>query len=223
MTMHTTNTADFVPSTIDDAPVRRVLGRIPGMNAVKSIINRVTGAGDDQWCRIVLNRECLKIVQSLGPENLKTLEISGDLWGKRCKFKEYRSANYPEFDVCERALDEQFDLIIAEQVFEHLLWPHRAARNVYKMLKPGGKFLISTPFMIRVHPCPVDCCRWTETGMKYMLADCGWSLDKIRTGSWGNRACVKGNFRRWVRYRSLFHSLKNEPEFPFVVWALAER
>jgi len=221
--MHTTNTADYVPSTINDAPVRRQLGRIPGIGMVKSIINTLTGAGDDQWCRIVMNRECLKIVQSIKPETLETLEISGDLWQRRATFKSYRSVHFPEYVLCAAALPETYDLIIAEQVFEHLLWPHRAARHIHQMLRPGGRLLISTPFMIRVHPCPVDCCRWTETGMKHLLADCGWSLDKIVTGSWGNRACVKGNLKRWVRYRSLFHSLKNEPEFPFVVWALAEK
>jgi len=221
--MHVTNTADYVESSIGAAPVRNVLRRIPGLRAAKSAFDAMTGIGDDQWCRTVMNRECLRLVESLGPESLDTLEISGDLWKSRCRYKSYRSVDYPEFDVCERALPETYDLIIAEQVFEHVLWPHRAARNVYQMLRPGGRFLISTPFMIRVHPCPVDCCRWTETGMKYMLADCGWSLDKITTNSWGNRACVKGNLKRWVRYRSLFHSLKNEPEFPFVVWALAQR
>ena len=36
------------------------------------------------------------------------------------QFKTYRSAHYPDFDTRESALTEQFDLIIAEQVFEHL-------------------------------------------------------------------------------------------------------
>ena len=64
---------------------------------------------------------------------------------------------------------ESFDLIIAEQVFEHLKWPYRAAKNVYRMLRPGGSFLITTPFLVRCHEMPDDCTRWTDTELKNFL------------------------------------------------------
>jgi hypothetical protein len=108
-------------------------------------------------------------------------------------------------------------------VFEHLLWPYRAGRNVHAMLAPGGNFLLSTPFLIRIHNNPTDCSRWTEVGMKYFLAECGFPLDGIQTWSWGNRSCVVGNFETFVRYRSRLHSLDNEPTYPVVVWALAQK
>jgi hypothetical protein len=114
-------------------------------------------------------------------------------------------------------------LIIAEQVFEHLLWPYRAGKNVHRMLNQGGYFLITTPFLVRIHSGPTDCSRWTETGIRYFLAECGFSLERIQTGSWGNRACVRANFSQWSRYRRLVHSLRNEPSFPVVVWALAQK
>ena len=91
------------------------------------------------------------------------------------------------------------------------------------MLSPGGYFLVSTPFLVRLHEVPVDCTRWTETGLKYFLAECGFDPQEIKTGSWGNRACIRANFKRWVRYRRRLHSLSNEPDFPYCVWALARR
>jgi SAM-dependent methyltransferase len=138
-------------------------------------------------------------------------------------FRSYKSLYYPDFDICESSLADQFDLILADQVFEHLLWPYRAGKNVYKMLNRGGYFLITTPFLIRVHNFPIDCSRWTEIGLKYFLAECGFDLEHIRTGSWGNRACVRANFSRWILYRPWLHSLKNEPLFPVAVWALAQK
>jgi hypothetical protein len=69
----------------------------------------------------------------------------------------------------------------------------------------------------------VDCSRWTETGLQYFLAEAGFDLDGIKTGSWGNRACVKANFTAWARYRSRLHSLRNERAYPVVVWALARK
>jgi SAM-dependent methyltransferase len=174
------------------------------------------------WARTVMYRECFRLVRELDPARLDALEISaGKVW-KPLGFRSYAEANFPEFDVCSMTLPGRFDLIIADQVFEHLLWPYRAGRNVYSMLRPGGHFLVTTPFLIKVHDVPVDCSRWTELGMRHLLAECGFPIDGIRTGSWGNRACVKANFRRWAR-RGWFKSLANEPEFPVSVWALARR
>lgn len=90
------------------------------------------------------------------------------------------------------------------------------------MLEPGGYFLIACPFLYRIHPCPHDCSRWSETGIKYFLAEAGFDLDNIMTGSWGNRSCLKATFRHeFILFNHWLHSLRNEPEYPIVVWALA--
>ncbi len=175
------------------------------------------------WLRVVMDRETRELVQSLGPQQLDVLEISGETWGHIEQFRTYRYVHYPEFDICATALDEQFDLIIAEQVWEHLLWPYRAGKNVYEMLRPGGHFLITTPFLVRIHGgWYSDCTRWTETGMKHFLAECGFDLERIQTGSWGNRACVRANFKRWA-WKLPWRSLRNEPNFPVQVWAFAQK
>lgn len=175
------------------------------------------------WARTVMDRATEKWVDALDPEGLKALEIAGTKWSCMARFGQYRSVQYPAFDICFQQLDEAFDLVIAEQVFEHVLWPYRAARNVLAMLKPGGHFLITTPFMIRLHKGPEDCTRWTETGIRYFLAECGFAADDIRTGSWGNRACAFANFFHWVEFDARIHSLANEPDVPVVVWALAKK
>jgi SAM-dependent methyltransferase len=178
---------------------------------------------DDQWARIVMNREIRSLVQSLKPENLEVFEISGRTWQHTFPFKSYTSALYPDFDICKDVLDQKFDLIIAEQVFEHLTHPYRAARNVHRMLRPGGFFLISTPFLIKAHHLPIDCSRWTPLGMKYFLEEAGFPFERVQSFGWGNKSCIKANFRRWRPYRRWLHSLRNESDFPIVVWALAQK
>jgi len=172
------------------------------------------------WCRIVMDAETDTLVRSLDYRSCSVLEVSGDKW-RDFGFRKYTALSYPQFDLCEGALDEQFDLVIAEQVFEHLLWPYRAGRNVFSMLKPGGYFLITTPFLLKVHAAPDDCSRWTETGIRHLLSECGFALEKIRSGSWGNRECAIANFSEWRCYDPQRHSLRNDPELPIVVWALA--
>ena len=205
--------------------LRQAVKALPGYRGARRAWESLVtaGASEEQWARVVMNRETTALIANLRPERLDALEISGDEWGRKVRFKSYRSAHYPEIDICEAPLPATFDLVIAEQVFEHLLWPYRAARHVHQMLRPGGHALITTPFLIRVHRNPVDCSRWTELGMKHLLAEAGFELGKIRTGSWGNRACVKGNFERWAGYRAGLHSLRNEPDYPIVVWVLAEK
>lgn len=177
---------------------------------------------EEHWCRVVMNRETLKLVADLDTATLDALEISGSRWSL-WPFQSYRSVSYPEFDICNPHPEIAVDMVIAEQVFEHLLRPYQAARSTHDFLRPAGYLLITTPFLIKVHDAPVDCSRWTETGLKYFLAECGFPLEKIRTGSWGNRKCIVSNFNRWPCYKQWMHSLDNEPDFPMVVWALAQK
>lgn len=177
-----------------------------------------------QWTRAVMYEALTEELRRLGSNTMAALEISpGDFWQTQ-DFKSYKGVTYPEFDICSQTLPDQFDLIIADQVFEHLLWPYRAARNVYAMLKPGGWFINTTPFLIRIHENPFDCTRWSETGMRYLLAEGGFGLQQIRTASWGNRSCVKANLRHtgWA-VLSRWRSLRNDPVYPLVVWAIAQK
>src|SRR5881394_265366 len=103
-------------------------------------------ATGSKWSRIVMEQETRRLVAALHPENLTCLEISGDAW-KEFGFKGYTQTQYPQFDICEHVLPQQFDFIVADQVFEHLLWPYRAGKHVFQMLKPGRYFLVTTPFM----------------------------------------------------------------------------
>ena len=176
----------------------------------------------NHWCRIVMEAATEKIIAGLDYKNFETLEISGDKW-INFGFKSCQSLAYPKYDICNNILEEKFDLIIAEQVFEHLHYPYRAAKNVYNMLNDDGYFLLTTPFLIKYHPMPDDCTRWTETGIKYLLIEAGFEMENISAGSWGNKKCLIENLDQWVEYNQEIHSLMNEKDYPIVVWAIAKK
>jgi SAM-dependent methyltransferase len=181
------------------------------------------GLSTSDWVRDEMYRDCFAYIRASNPDRLDVLEISaGNQWKRAFNFRSYSETQFPEFDICSESLPRKFDLIIADQVFEHLPRPAAAARHVFEMLKPGGTFIIATPFLVRVHNVPIDCSRWTETGLSYLLQEAGFDQGNIQTRSWGNRACVKANFRKW-RKRGIFSSMKNEPNFPVMVWAFAKR
>jgi SAM-dependent methyltransferase len=181
-------------------------------------IRRYLFGGEQHWARVVMDRETDRFVRSLDFGSLDVLEISGKKWGT-FGFRSYRSVRYPEYDWCDRPLDETFDVILAEQVLEHVANPRAALRNARAMLNPGGVLVLTTPFLIRIHEAPIDCSRWTPLGLQHLLSECGFA--DVETGAWGNRRCVRANFSHWVRYVPWRHSLRNEPNFPVVVWAFA--
>lgn len=192
----------------------------PHLAGVLKRIATAVGFEYGMWQRQVMYQTCRAKLEAMGVQNLDAMEISaGEFW-RGLPFKSFATMDYPQYDITKDALPRTFDLIIADNVFEHLTYPLRAARNVLKMLRPGGTFLNITPFMVRVHNIPIDCTRWTETGMKYFLIEAGFDPDGIETGAWGNRAVVKSDFTRWSR-RGFWGSLKNEPRFPIQVWAFA--
>lgn len=184
-----------------------------------------TRRDNPHWGRIVMDRETEKLVRKLPYAQLEVLEIAGEKW-MPFGFKSYVSVDYPAYDLCKDPLPGRFDLVIAEQVFEHLLRPYVALRNVEAMLRPGGYVLLTTPFLVCIHPAPEDCTRWSQVGLKYFMAECGFSLEDTVTGGWGNRACVIANLNgdhKWATYIPWMHSLRNDPWFPVHVWALGRK
>jgi SAM-dependent methyltransferase len=214
MTLQLPTSPSFVLSAVRRRPRLKA--------ALKNGLERI-GYDTTDWVRSAMYSHAFQFVKDLGPETLNVLEVSaGSQWRDRFPFKTYHGTHYPPFDICRDVLPEQFDLIIADQVFEHLKWPARAARNVYSMTRPGGYFIVATPFLVRFHPSPLDCSRWTAQGLASLLQEAGFPEASIQTFSWGNRACVKANLTKW-RKRGFFGSLRNEPDYPVMVWAYAQK
>jgi SAM-dependent methyltransferase len=181
-----------------------------------------------QVSRRAYREPCADLIYGLNPSSLDAVEISA---GENTDWRElgcrsYCTLEWPDFDLCAEPLNPtllgRFDLVIADQVFEHLFWPYRGGRNVYRLLKPGGHALLMTPFLIRVHGSPQDCSRWTEKGMQYFLAECGLPIEEVRTWSWGNRDTVRPALDTWPRM-GWARDMPNERQCPIVGWALARR
>lgn len=197
------------------APLWRRLKQNPRFRAA-------LGFEETLWTRKVTDDELRRLIRELDPGRLSVLEISGSRWAI-AGLGSYHHTDYPDFDVCSEVLPERFDLIIAEHLLEHVRFPARAVANALRMLRPSGRLFVVTPFLYKVHPNPLDCTRWTEQGLRFLLEDAGFSTARITTGSWGNRACLKAVFRReYILFNRHLHSLANEPDYPLAVWAVAQ-
>jgi SAM-dependent methyltransferase len=75
-------------------------------------------------------------------------------------------------DVCDlHAVFEAntFDAVFLLEVLEHVQEPQSALSEIYRILKPGGKIVMSTPYIFEMHDVPYDFWRFTEYGLKQLL------------------------------------------------------
>ncbi len=169
-------------------------------------------------------------VRGLKPETLDVIEISGS-WGKQFGFCSYEQIWHKQHDICTGpVLDKQqqvrkVDLVLANQVWEHLDRPVEATLNVLEMLRPGGFFWLAVPFFIPFHTAPHDCSRWSARGLKNLLTECGFDPDLIRAEQWGNRHAALRNLElEWPPvYDPETDNLENDPDFPICAWAMAKK
>ncbi|NLF74575.1 MAG: class I SAM-dependent methyltransferase [Chloroflexi bacterium] len=76
------------------------------------------------------------------------------------------------------------DVVISNQVLEHVIAPEAVAGEIYRILKPGGLFIGSVPHISPVHLEPYDFRRYTDLGVRQLLHNAGFTGIEIE-GSGG--------------------------------------
>ena len=180
--------------------------------------------------RVVMRASSREWIKALDPGTLDVAEISGK-WGQNFAFRSYRRFLYPDHDICagpflaEDGRPLKFDLILANQVWEHLDRPYAALKHVRRMLRKGGHVWIAVPFFVPFHGAPVDCSRWSARGLKNLLVEAGFDEAAVRSEQWGNRAAARRNLEEpWPpEHDPGTDDLQNDPEYPICAWALARK
>lgn len=72
--------------------------------------------------------------------------------------------------------DAQYDAIFCTQVLQHLPEPARAIREMARLLKPGGRLVISVPHLVWLHNEPHDYWRFTHHGMRHLCEQAGLQM-----------------------------------------------
>jgi len=177
-----------------------------------------------------MQRTSREWLEALPLSEMDAGEISGKN-GRRYPFRSYERFRYPKYDICAGPLEDagglvqKFDIILANQVWEHLDRPYAATRNVLRNLRVGGYFWLAVPFFIRYHGSPVDCSRWSARGLTNLLIEAGFDEANIRAEQWGNRNAARRNLEdAWPpAYDAATDDLTNDPECPVCAWALARK
>lgn len=83
--------------------------------------------------------------------------------------------------------DESVDVVLSTQVLEHVVNPALYLSESFRILKKGGKIVLSTHGYWMYHPDPTDYWRWTSSGLKKVISEAGFEL-KYFSGILGRAA-----------------------------------
>ena len=94
--------------------------------------------------------------------------------------------------------DSSFDSALATEVLEHCPDPEKVLKEVYRILKPGGVFFFTVPFLWNLHEVPHDEYRYTPFALKRHFYNSGFADVEINaTGGW--HASMAQMLGLWVR------------------------
>lgn len=91
-----------------------------------------------------------------------------------------------------------FDSAFGTEVLEHCPEPELVLKEVFRVLKPGGHFFFTVPFLWNLHEAPNDEYRYTPYSLERHLKNSGFSNIEIKaTGGW--HASMAQMLGLWVR------------------------
>ncbi|RSK40515.1 class I SAM-dependent methyltransferase [Mangrovimonas spongiae] len=94
--------------------------------------------------------------------------------------------------------DNSFNCAMATEVLEHCPDPEVVLNEVYRILKPGGIFFFTVPFLWNLHEVPHDEYRYTPFSLERHLNNCGFTNVTLQaTGGW--HAAMAQMLGLWVR------------------------
>jgi len=76
--------------------------------------------------------------------------------------------------------DDKFDSVLCNQVLEHVFNPDDFLSEIYRVLKPGGKLLLTVPFVWDEHEQPYDYARYSSFGLSYLIEKNGFKIIEQR-------------------------------------------
>lgn len=112
--------------------------------------------------------------------------------------------------------DGEFDAVLSSQVLEHVRDPALYLRECRRVLRPGGRLLLSTHGTMFLHRDPVDYWRWTCDGLKLAVEQAGFRVLELRgvmgLTPLGLLMVLSGTYRRVPRplqriYSALFQGM----------------
>lgn len=123
---------------------------------------------------------------------------------------------------CLPVASQKVDIILCNQVLEHVAYPERAIAEIARILKPSGCLILSLPQMGRLHGEPEDFYRFTRWGIQKVLEEYGFDILLMEEHGGFFRAMGSHTAfflsERFVRQRTLLRRFVIAPLVLFCRW-----
>lgn len=114
---------------------------------------------------------------------------------------EYDAAVKPDFTWDGKMMpfeNQQYETVFATEVLEHCPRPEIVLKEVHRVLKTGGVFFFTVPFLWPLHEVPHDAYRYTPYTMQRLLDEAGFvNINITASGAWN--ASMAQMLGLWVR------------------------
>ena len=90
-----------------------------------------------------------------------------------------RAEHHIGFDSKTTLPDNYADIVLSNQVLEHVDTPSGYLQEAYRILKPGGTIILTTHGYWFYHPTPNDYWRWTSAGLRKTVEAEGFKINSF--------------------------------------------
>ena len=106
----------------------------------------------------------------------------------------------------------QFDYAICTEVLEHVTSPTLVMQEISRILKPGGKAIVTVPMIVGEHQQPWHFQNLTRYGLGQLAIESGMTLESIspRGGLPLRIFCSRGEIDRLELWYVSFAELRND-------------
>lgn len=141
-------------------------------------------------------------------------------------------APYPDYDIEKEQFEPNtFDVVVADQVLEHVFHIMKAVKQCIRVCKPGGILIFGTPWMYPWHAAPKDFWRPSRDAYQAMFDE--FDLETIEINGWGGNEILQFALRTdgllttnrtvaMAEEAGIF-DMPNDPGYALEIWALARK
>ncbi len=105
-----------------------------------------------------------------------------EIYDLNVKYANLDASTEPDYlcDIHKLPIESNtFDGVVLAEVLEHVSDPKQVLKEAYRVMKTGGKLMITTPFMFHIHADPTDYARYTPQWYTETLESLGFKQIQV--------------------------------------------
>lgn len=122
-----------------------------------------------------------------------------------------KADHHIDFDSKTTLPDNYADIVLSNQVLEHVDSPEGYLQEAWRLLKPGGSIILTTHGYWLYHPTPNDYWRWTGAGLRKVVEKENFKINSF-TGVLGLTASGLQLFQDGILFKL--------PKFLVPIWSV---